>query len=320
MKSAFAYMLALFVIGAMLIQGCTSNPDQLTNNTKPPQPQELTVAVNSPVKDAVFQQDDLITFNGSATLGNEQLTGEQLVWTSDKDGIIGVGNGFNRSGLSAGEHLITLTATAATGEQASKTVRINNQAQNNRIQVFIHSPAGKRIKPFDLLKLNGSAVMPDGTPITDPLAFEWRSNLEDNPSPILGDGPQIEPGGLKAGLHTITLNVTADDGQGNTISGSAQIEVTVEFVNNNINLDVLAPQSGFQLSTGQELTCIGSASLNGDNSFREIIWTSSIDDTIGYTTTCIVPSLSPGTHRITMTAATTDNKKAATSIIVEVTE
>lgn len=313
-------MMVISVLAGLLFYGCTSNSNQLTNTTKPPQQQELTVALNSPLQDAVFQQDGLITFNGSATLGNEQLTGEQLVWTSDKDGIIGVGNGFNRSGLSAGEHLITLTATAATGEQASKSVRINNQGQNNRMQVFINSPAGKRIKPFDLLELTGSAFLPDGTPVTDPLAFEWRSNLEDNPSPILGDGPHIEPGGLKAGLHTITLNVTADDGQGNTISGSAQIEVTVEFDNNNISLDVLAPQSGFQLSTGEELTCIGSASLNGNGSFQDITWTSSMDGVIGYTTTCIVPSLSPGTHRITMTATTNDNQKAATSIIVEVTQ
>ena len=309
----------ILILTALLFQQCTTDSNQIFNKNVAPRPLPLSVTINTPSSPGVFNRDEAINFTGTAVLGTtDQLTGEQLVWTSNRDGIIGVGNGFTRSGLSSGEHLITLTATASTGEQNSDSVRIMIQPTSEALTVLIHTPAGQRLKTYDLLSLSGSAFTPDGQPVTSTLAFEWRSSIENRPGPVLGNGAQIEPGGLSPGLHTIILNVATRDNRGNPLTGTASIEVFVEFENTNISLEILAPQNGFQLSRGEDLTCVGSAAISGDSSFDNFTWTSSMDGIIGYSETCIVPSLSVGVHRITMTATTTEGKKASASIIVEV--
>lgn len=308
-------MLFLLVI---FLSECSTETNLSKNLTNPPVT-PLLVNINSPTSLTVFQQDELITFSGSAQRGNnEQLTGEQLKWTSNRDGLIGVGNGFTRSGLSAGEHLITLTATTTDSTTAFESVRIINQPVTNGLEVRISTPAGYHISQYDSISLKGSAFFPDGSPLTNPLALEWRSSLESDPSPILGNGFSIAPAGLTPGLHTITLTVNANDGNGNMLNGTASIEVFVDFANTNVQLDILQPQNGFVMNTGEELTCVGSVSITGNESIDNIVWTSSIDRVIGFSETCIVPSLSPGTHRITMTATTTSGKKATRSIIVNV--
>lgn len=80
----------------------------------------------SPPDNAQFFVLDKISFIGSATdLEDGTLNGTSLVWTSSIDGNIGTGDSFVYDSLSAGTHLITLTATDSDGDTGYDTVTID---------------------------------------------------------------------------------------------------------------------------------------------------------------------------------------------------
>jgi hypothetical protein len=77
------------------------------------------IDILSPAPGSIFQSADVITFSATA---NDPETGDvsaTLVWVSQKDGIIGTGPSFSRSGLSRGKHTITVTATDPDGHEGS---------------------------------------------------------------------------------------------------------------------------------------------------------------------------------------------------------
>lgn len=85
------------------------------------------VYIDSPAADSTHRMDSGIIFQGSAhdPQEGEILDDAKLVWTSDRDGLIGNGSSvFRRSSLSAGQHVITLTATNSLGQAMSRSVTI----------------------------------------------------------------------------------------------------------------------------------------------------------------------------------------------------
>lgn len=61
-------------------------------------------------------------FGGVATDAEDgDLDGNDMVWTSDLDGILGTGRDFNEF-LSVGTHVITLEATDSDGNVASVSI------------------------------------------------------------------------------------------------------------------------------------------------------------------------------------------------------
>ena len=93
----------------------------LTVENQPP-----TVTITAPESGSRVLQGSEIAFAGTGTDSEDgALTGESLVWTSDKDGQIGTGTSFSTSSLSLGIHVITLTGTDSDGAKASVTTTIN---------------------------------------------------------------------------------------------------------------------------------------------------------------------------------------------------
>jgi YVTN family beta-propeller protein len=81
----------------------------------------------SPVQGDVFTGDQRIFFDGVATdLEDGNLVGGSLVWTSDRDGLLGTGAALDLEAiaLSEGCHVITLTATDSGGLSNTEYVRI----------------------------------------------------------------------------------------------------------------------------------------------------------------------------------------------------
>jgi len=102
------------------------------------------VAITNPANNTLVAQGGLVVFGGGATdLEDGPLSGDNLVWSSDKDGALGTGGSLPLNTLSAGLHTITLRATDSDGAfaEASITVVVGMLA-NFDLQPDTISPAG----------------------------------------------------------------------------------------------------------------------------------------------------------------------------------
>jgi hypothetical protein len=122
-----------------------------------------------------------ITFVGAGvSRADEALAGDQLVWTSSIDGQIGMGERFTTTALSAGMHVITLTATDRFGLSGTATVDTFMVMPSGIHAVVIDPP----VTVFDRL---GEAVQLEarahlawrdgiGDPVPGALAYQWLSS------------------------------------------------------------------------------------------------------------------------------------------------
>ncbi len=81
----------------------------------------LNVSILSPGDVRTFPRGEPITFNGSASCGIAPYT---YLWDSSIDGIIGNTATFNKSNLSIGMHIITLTITDSSSAKATDSIDI----------------------------------------------------------------------------------------------------------------------------------------------------------------------------------------------------
>ena len=89
----------------------------------------IAIEITSPADGGTYQADEPIIFEGSAvTVEGTTLTDDALVWRSDQDGELGMGESITRSDLSVGIHDITLEATDQYGAVRSASVEIEVEA------------------------------------------------------------------------------------------------------------------------------------------------------------------------------------------------
>jgi hypothetical protein len=98
------------------------------------------VSILSPTDSDLFIGTQLIFFQGAAIDREDlRLTGANLEWRSDKDGLLGTGEILNLEAteLSRGDHTITVTATDSSGLTATTSVNISiNQCTGDRSAVL----------------------------------------------------------------------------------------------------------------------------------------------------------------------------------------
>ncbi len=83
------------------------------------------ITIMSPLDGEIFAEGESITFSASVYDVDEgAITENCKVWTSSIDGEIGRGTFFSRNDLSAGVHVITITARDSEGDTAGVSVRI----------------------------------------------------------------------------------------------------------------------------------------------------------------------------------------------------
>ena len=103
----------------------TRTPTATPTVTPTPTNQPPTASITAPTEGTEFVEGTPIAFQGLAADPEDgPLTGDALVWTSDRDGQIGVGTSFTTT-LSAGDHTITLTATDSGGLSGTASVHIH---------------------------------------------------------------------------------------------------------------------------------------------------------------------------------------------------
>jgi outer membrane protein assembly factor BamB len=180
------------------------------------------VIITSPTDGAVFEYGADIDFAGSAIdPGDGDLTGSALVWTSDKDGVIGSGTAFTSSILSPGTHVITLTATNSLGEYDSKsvTITVNDQPLDGKITVAITSPKDGDVFEYgEEITFTGSAVDEQEGELTGN-ALDWTSPVDGE----IGKGGTVKKNNLSGGTYKITLTATNTKGK----KAFASVKITV---------------------------------------------------------------------------------------------
>jgi beta-lactam-binding protein with PASTA domain len=82
-----------------------------------------TVSIIEPVDGAIFSTDTEITFTGTASDVEEGDLSANLVWTSNKDGVLGSGSSVTTT-LSKGRHKIIATVTDITGLSGSDEIKV----------------------------------------------------------------------------------------------------------------------------------------------------------------------------------------------------
>jgi hypothetical protein len=112
--------------------------------------------ITNPSHDATFTEGEEITFTGTGTDPEDgELTGNYLVWTSDKDGQIGTGQTFTISSLSVNTHTITLKVTDYDDAVDTDYITISIMAIEQGLSILVDASRDggvwwyPQIAPFD---------------------------------------------------------------------------------------------------------------------------------------------------------------------------
>jgi hypothetical protein len=87
--------------------------------------QAPTATILSPINGSVTVPGGLVVLQGSGTdMEDGTLADERLVWSSDRQGELGIGPSVPLNTLEAGKHVLTLTVTDSYGIPAQASVEI----------------------------------------------------------------------------------------------------------------------------------------------------------------------------------------------------
>ncbi|MEE4357604.1 MAG: hypothetical protein V2I97_14155 [Desulfococcaceae bacterium] len=260
---------------------------------------EPTAQILLPEKDGTvkFEVGEYIVFQGAGEdPEDESLSGESLVWTSTRNGQIGTGTSFAIRTLSAGVHVITLTATDREGGagQDSITIYVGNTAPAAEIS----NPVRNSIfSELDYITFEGTGNDVEDGILTDE-SLVWSSSING----VMGTGNSLTTNILKPGSHTITLTVT----DSNNATGSFTVPLSIRKSDSPL-VSITSPENSSAFELNESVIFTGSARssegqvLSGD----QLSWTSAKDETLtvlGTDTSVTVSNLAKGVHVITLTA------------------
>jgi hypothetical protein len=188
----------------LLVVGCESSTE--------PRNRAPTVQITAPTGVLTVPESTAVIFKGTATDAEDGvLSGASLKWSSNLDGQIGTGDSIRVTTLSAGNQVITFTATDSKGLSASTTVSLTVTPfvpGNQPPQVSITGPAsGAFFFKDSTVTLTGTGTDPEDGPLTG-TKLAWSSSLDG----ALGTGSPLSVATLSIGQHTITLRATDDSG------------------------------------------------------------------------------------------------------------
>jgi hypothetical protein len=267
--------------------------------------------ITNPRDGSLFKPGARVVFNGSGEDAEDgALSGASLVWTSDKDGQIGINRSFPTTSLSLGTHTITLTATDLDGASGTDTIQIRISA-NEAPTASITSPSSGRVftEGRDISFFGSGQDLEDGA--LSGASLVWTSNINGQ----IGTGTSFSISSLSTGTHTITLTVT--DSKGST--GITTIEISI-ITSQAPTASITQPLDGTIITAGTMVNFSGAASDDEDGvlSGAALVWTSNIDGPIGTGQTFSITSLSSGIHTITLTATDSDGETGSDSETIRI--
>jgi TonB family protein len=170
-----------------------------------------TATIAGPAGGSSFPAGTPVTLVGTGTDPEDgELRDASLVWTSDLDGEIGIGQSVTTSGLSIGVHTITLTVADSNGgtDQRPVTVPITN---NRPTATITAPPGGASFTVGTPVTFAGTGTDAEDGSLSEG-SLVWSSDLDGE----LGTGESVTTSELSIGVHTITLTVEDSHGSTNT--------------------------------------------------------------------------------------------------------
>jgi hypothetical protein len=275
----------LIILGLLTIVG-TGRDDKSDSGSSSTAP---VAKIDTPSDNTIFQQNNSITFTGSATdSGGHALKGTALNWVSSLDGRIGSGTNFTVSTLSRGTHMITMTAidTSGNANSASITVTVNPPGNTLPVATITNPSTGTSWNSGDYIEFTGTGYDTEDTWLTGP-SLVWYSSKDGQ----IGTGNSVITNHLSEGTHTISLTVTDSQDTSNTAS------ITVTIKNTPPIATINYPADGSTFSLSQSIPFDGSATDSEDGNLTgyNLVWTASNYGVIGYGSNITVDFLPVGT-------------------------
>ena len=304
--------------------GCADNSLGVYNT--PP-----SAAITSPAGGELYGAGELIEFFAVARDSQDAGDALEITWSSDQDGVISEEpadvNGdvyFATSGLSSGDHAITLTVVDTNGESATASVGLKvgqGTSTEGAPTVILIGPAeGEELMASEGITVIGT--MTDDEQTWDSLEAVISSSRDGNiwvGSPDTNGTVSVADLVLSEGQHTLRLTAQDDDG----LTSYDEVGVTV-LADGRPEALITAPSSGLVFSTETTLLEGMVSDRETDTEDLQVIWESDIQGTLasgnpdssGYT--AHGANLAVGTHVVTLNVFDEDAKEGSDSVTLEV--
>ena len=231
-----------------------------------------TVQIDAPVANTTVNDNETVAFAGVVADAEDAETNLTVEWTSSLDGALGSSTpdssgivGLPVTGLTAGTHVITLTATDSVGLTGTDTVTLDVNASPTAPVVSI-TPAAPLTTDDLSLVIDTPSADPDNGPNTISYTYEW--SLNGNPAPAYS-GLLTIPSSDTANLQTWSLAVVATDGLATSAAGTAAVSINNSVPS--ITSATVAPTVGLD-STLFTVTPAGWADADGDPAGYQYQW------------------------------------------------
>ncbi|KPK87371.1 hypothetical protein AMJ80_12180 [bacterium SM23_31] len=272
------------------------------------------VKILTPTAGSIFRVGIPIIFIGEGTDFEEgDLDSTAFVWSSDIDGVLGIGEALVISSLSDNTHIITLTVTdSRTGTGISSVTIYVTDGNVQPVAEILSPPDNSIFFAGDTLKFKGTASdFEDG--VLTGSSLIWLSNRDG----LLGAGDSLTTTSISLNTHIISLIAADTEGYPDT----SQITITMADTNRFPAACIIEPDDGSVFTLGETIEFSGIATdrEDGDLTGSSLRWYSDVNGFLSTGESFTESGLSIAQHTILLVAADFEDNRdtAAVSITVE---